>query len=158
MSSHDHTNRPSSLSRGRSASISHVGRPPGKNTPNVPMAPPGLLEPYTPTRARTVPLAQTTHHQRADSDDSTDEGETTAVEDQLAAVWAETNITKLKRREQIISRARGIVSDYVEAQGKYKEVMGAPYDNILLATAMWGEGLATIYSHVRSQPNALGCP
>ena len=50
-------------------------------------------------------------------------------------VWAEMNITKLKRREQIISRARGIVSDYVEAQGKYKEVMGAPYNDILLATA-----------------------
>jgi len=45
------------------------------------------------------------------------------------------NITKLKRREQIVSQVRGIVSDYVESQDKYKEVMGAPYDDILLATA-----------------------
>jgi len=43
-----------------------------------------------------------THHQQADSEDSTDEGEVTALEDQLAAVWAEMNITKPKRREQIV--------------------------------------------------------
>jgi len=46
------------------------------------------------------------------------------------------NITKLKRREQIVSQVRGIVLDYVESQGKYREVMGAPYNNILLATAI----------------------
>ena len=44
-----------------------------------------------------------THHQRADSDNLTDEGEMTALEDQLVVVWAEMNITKPKRREQIIS-------------------------------------------------------
>ena len=49
--------------------------------------------------------------------------------------WAEMNITKLKRREQIVSQARRIVLDYLESQGKYKEVMGALYVNILLATA-----------------------
>jgi len=81
MSSRDYTNKPSSLSRGRSASISHVVRPPGEDTPNVPMAPPGLLEPYIPTRTRMEPLAQTMHHQQADSEESTDEGETTALED-----------------------------------------------------------------------------
>ena len=41
----------------------------------------------------------------------------------------------MKRREQIVSQARGIVADYVESQGKYEEVMGAAYDDILLATA-----------------------
>ena len=31
--------------------------------------------------------------------------------------------------------SKGIVLDYVESQDKYKEVMGALYNNILLATA-----------------------
>ena len=102
----------------------------------MPLAPPGLLGPYTPTRARNEPHTPTTRHRRLDSKDLINEGGEATLEDWLATVWAQLNIPKAKRREQIVSRARGIVADYVESQGKHEEVMGAAYNNILLATAM----------------------
>jgi len=123
------------LSRGHATSVDHARRPLGVDTSNVPLAPPGLLEPYTPTRrTRNEPVAQSTHYQTPGSEDPMDENEAATLETRLATLWAAKRITNPKRRGQLLVRAREIVTDYVESHGKYEEVKGRAYDNVLFAT------------------------
>ncbi len=53
----------------------------------------------------------------------------------MAIIWHAERITNQTHHTQIIAKARGLVADFVEGHGKYKETPAKARDNMVVATA-----------------------
>jgi len=60
--------------------------------------------------------------------------EDVTVEVRMAMIWHTEQITNQNRCTQIIAKARGLVANFVESHGKYKETPAKARDDMVVAT------------------------
>jgi len=58
------------------------------------------------------------------------------VEDRMAIIWLTEQITNQTHCTQIIAKAQGLVANFIEEHGKYKEMSANAHDNMVVATAI----------------------
>ena len=114
--------------------------PPSRSTnePTHQSAASGSTEPYTPKEENPVPPGLLARQRPAPDESDIEPGEhdeDATVEVRMAIVWHAERITNQTRRTQIIAKARGLVADFVEGHGKYKETPTKARDDMVVATA-----------------------
>jgi len=104
----------------------------------APQVPPGLLRIGDLTRRLEEPLAHATQHQlELDAKESGHELEDEpTVKEQLEFTWDSLKITNRERRHRILTRAREIVANYIEAYQKYDVIEAKIRDRIVICTAV----------------------
>jgi len=109
------------------------------NEPTRQSAASGSTEPYTlivETRALSGLLA----HQRPAPEESDikpgEHDEDATVEVRMAIIWHMEWITNQTRRTRIIAKARGLVANFIESHGEYKETPAKARNDMVVATAI----------------------
>jgi len=117
----------------------------------------GSTKPYTPDEETQIPPGLLACQWPAPEESDIEPGEHdkgATVEVRMAIIWHMERIMNQTHHTQIIAKAWGLVADFVEGHGKYKETPAKARDDMVVAMAT---GMANISeattSHWRAQPS-----
>jgi len=108
------------------------------NEPTCQSAASSSTEPYTSVVETRAPSGLLARQRPAPEESDIKPGEhdeDATVEVRMAIIWHTERITNQTRHTQIIAKARGLVADFIESHGEYKETPAKAHDDMAVATA-----------------------